>query len=112
MMTLISLAATLYFWWYKRLRIFIIGFLSFLLSGYLCVKEISHQNKEIQYCGKVVSTSEAITSGKYAHSERYVIFYNIELKRNIAVRVSRNTIANIKEGQRVCFDLNKRQLEE
>ena len=66
-------------------------------------------NKETRYCGKVVKCY--MTSAGYkVHPKRFVVFYNDSLKRNIDVKVNRQTYANTTKGQNVCFNLNNKQL--
>lgn len=69
------------------------------------------QNKETQYCGKVVKCYMT-TAGYKVPTSRHIVFYNDSLNRNIDVRVTNQTFVNITEGQIVCFDLNRMQLEE
>jgi len=75
------------------------------------VKVAINNNKETQYCGKVVKVY--MTSAGYkVSSENHIVFYNDSLKRNVDVRVTNQTYVNTKEGQFICFDLNRMQLEE
>lgn len=75
------------------------------------IKFVIEQNKETQYCGKVVSLYMT-TAGYKVSSSKHIVFYNDSLKRNIDVKVTNQTYANVVKGQRICFDLNEMQLEE
>lgn len=78
---------------------------SIIIPGYLTYEN----NKETQYCGNVVDVY--MTQSHYGVT-RHVVFYCDSLKRNIDVRVTNQQYVNTKIGQKICFDLNKNQLEE
>ena len=82
----------------------VIGGVIFVISGI-------NNTKETQYCGKVVRVYMT-PAGYKVHPEKRVVFYCDSLKRNVDVKVTFQTYSNTKEGQRICFDLNRMQLEE
>ncbi len=67
--------------------------------------------RERLYCGKVVRVYMT-PAGYKVTPEKRVVFYNDSLKRNIDVKVTFQTYSNTKVGQRICFDLNRMELEE
>lgn len=85
-----------------------------LLIGYGLFRFVKlgfDNTREVQYCGKVVKVYMT-TAGYKVSPSRHIVFYSDSLKRNIDVRVTNQTFVNIVEGQRVCFDLNRMQLDE
>ena len=86
----------------------------FVLIGYGLYRFVKFgfdNTREKSYCGKVIKCY--ITPAGYKVSpSRHVVFYNDSLKRNIDVRVTNQQFVNTKEGEYICFDLNRMQLEE
>lgn len=86
----------------------------FLLIGYclfVFIKFGFDNTKEMKYCG-MVTKCYMTNAGYKVSSKKHIVFYNDLLKRNIDVIVTNNTYANIVEGQIVCFNLNRMQLEQ
>lgn len=90
------------------LSIIIIVLITIIITLVMTIKE---NKKETQFCGKVVNCY-VTPAGYKIHSEKHVVFYNDSLKRNIDVKVNNQTYANTVINEFICFDLNKRQLNE
>jgi len=96
----------------KKQNILIVAIILLIGYGLFRFVKLGFDNtREVRYCGKVVKVYMT-TAGYKVSPTRHIVFYNDSLKRNIDVRVTNQTFVNIVEGQRVCFDLNRMQLEE
>jgi hypothetical protein len=95
---------------YKIQLTIAIALLLYLVYGAFSIGKLVYEGRKTEtYCGKVVDTY-ALQTGYRGRAERYVVFYNTTIKRNIEVMVTNQTFVNISKGQPVCFELTKQQL--
>lgn len=85
-------------------------FISCIVFFFL-IKNVVDRSQKKEYCGKVVKVY-MVAAGYKVSANRHVVFYNDVLKRNIDVKVTNQTYVNVLEGQIVCFNLDRIQLEE
>lgn len=83
----------------------------FSFFAYEMIKMIIENKKEKECCGKVVKVYQT-PAGYKVQPTNHIVFYNNALKRNIDVKITYNSYANMYVNKFVCFDLNKNQLEE
>lgn len=70
---------------------------------------VSCNSEEKTYCG-IVSNKFQTSAGYKVQEKAFVVFYNEELRRNIAVEVTWNCYVNTEIGKNVCFTLTEFQL--
>lgn len=82
-------------------KLIIILFSTLLLTS--CSQE------EHEYCGVVIEKFRT-DAGYKSNPQTHVVFYCDSLQRNIDVKVSFNTYANVYVGKKVCFSLCEYEL--